>query len=55
MSFAVLAVPAFAAERGAPYEQTQADRALPDVSIRERPANVAARPFVDYNFIAPAL
>ena len=55
VSFAVLAVPAFAAERGAPYEQTQADRALPDVSIKERPANVAARPFVDYNFIAPAL
>ena len=48
-------MPAFAAERGAPYEQTQADRALPDVAIKERTANVAARPFVDHDFIAPAL
>jgi hypothetical protein len=86
VSFAVLAVPAFAAERGAPYEQTQFDRALPrvsenasagataarnernlpyeqsqadralaDVAIKERPARMATRPFVDHNFIAPAL
>ena len=31
VSFAVLAAPAFAVEIGAPYEQTQIDRQLPDV------------------------
>ena len=35
VSFAVLAAPALAAERGAPYDQSLADRALPQVEINE--------------------
>jgi hypothetical protein len=33
VSFAVLAVPALAAESGAPFEQTQLDRALPQIDV----------------------
>jgi hypothetical protein len=55
LSIAVLAAPAFAAERGAPFEQTELDRAQPDVAIKERPARVTDRAFVDHNFVAPAL
>jgi opacity protein-like surface antigen len=62
VSLAALAVPAFAAEVSAPYEQAQIDRQLPDVQRSERASdkstsaktqgNVWAN---DYNFIAPAL
>ncbi|OGA72322.1 MAG: hypothetical protein A3G81_15065 [Betaproteobacteria bacterium RIFCSPLOWO2_12_FULL_65_14] len=59
VSFAVLAVPAFAAEVGAPFEQNQLDRVLPNVQERAGNAsygatlesNVWAQ---DYNFVAPA-
>jgi opacity protein-like surface antigen len=61
VSLAVLAVPAFAAEVSAPFEQTQFDRALPTFQARsvERASagatagaeNVWAN---DHNFIAPA-
>ena len=54
VSFAVLAVPAFAAERGAPFEQTELDRAQPEVTIKARAARTPVRETVDYNFIAPA-
>jgi hypothetical protein len=33
VSFAVLSIPAVAAEYGAPFEQTQLDRALPQLDI----------------------
>jgi hypothetical protein len=52
VSFAVLAAPAVAAQ---PFEQTELDRVQPDVSIKERPARVTTRAFVDHNFVAPAL
>ena len=52
VSFAVLAVPAVAAQ---PFEQTELDRALPQVNVKARGTAVAAQPWVDYNFIAPAL
>jgi len=62
VSLAALAIPAFAVEVSAPYEQAQVDRQLPDVQIRGERAsdkststktqgNVWAN---DYNFIAPA-
>lgn len=54
VSFAVLAVPALAAERGAPFEQTELDRAQPEVTVKAREARGPARETVDYNFIAPA-
>ena len=48
VSFAVLAVPAFAAEMGAPFEQTELDRALPQVEISAtvyRNVDISSRPF----------
>lgn len=62
VSLAALAVPAFAVQVSAPYEQAQIDRQLPDVHTRGERAsdksssaqtqgNVWAN---DYNFIAPA-
>ena len=41
VSFAALAVPAFAVEVGLPYSQDQVDRALPNISI---PAGDATTP-----------
>ena len=70
VSFAVLAVPAFAAERGAPFEQTELDRVLPEVpggGERVMVASIGDTVYVsaeesdgaspwasDHNFIAPA-
>jgi len=56
LSLAVLAVPAFAVEKSAPYDQVEIDRHLPNVPERssastKTEANVWAN---DYNFIAPA-
>jgi hypothetical protein len=42
-------------DRGLPFEQTELDRALAGVSVKQRDARAAAQPWVDYNFIAPAL
>jgi predicted membrane chloride channel (bestrophin family) len=65
VSFAVLATPAFAVQISAPYEDTQNDRALPNVQAtgqrgttsQEGKSNSSeANPWKnDYNFIAPAL
>ena len=72
VAFAVLAVPvfAFAADRGAPYEQNVIDRALPDVRnpmVAEQPSasagatsrgssGLAIGPWAnDWNFIAPPM
>ena len=62
LSLAVLAVPAFAVEVSAPYEQAQVDRALPTVtqngdrassgSTQKEGSNPWAN---DWNFIAPSL
>jgi hypothetical protein len=59
LSLAALVAPAFAVEISAPYEETQADRQLPNVPQRssastqtQTQGNVWAN---DYNFIAPAL
>ncbi|HXJ50714.1 MAG TPA: hypothetical protein VNH16_04935 [Burkholderiales bacterium] len=63
VSFAVLAIPAFAVEVSAPYEDTQNDRVLPNVQTRgERDSKASntqsktqSNPWAnDYNFIAPA-
>jgi len=63
ISFAVLAIPAFAVEVSAPYEDAQNDRVLPNVQTRgERNSNASntqgksqSNPWAnDYNFIAPA-
>lgn len=50
VSFAVLAVPAFAAT----FEQTELDRALPNVQAKARDTHASVRETIDYNFIAPA-
>lgn len=72
VAFAVLAVPvfAFAADRGAPYEQNVIDRALPDVrnpAVADQPSasagatskgssGLATGPWAnDRNFIAPSM
>jgi len=62
VSFAALAVPAFAAGVSAPYEDTQNDRVLPNVQTKGERGNQAksnsseANPWAnDYNFIAPSL
>jgi hypothetical protein len=72
VAFAVLAVPvfAFAADRGAPYEQNVIDRALPDVHnpvVADQPSasagatsrggsGLATGPWAnDWNFIAPPM
>ena len=62
VSFAVLAVPAFAVEISAPYEDTQNDRVLPNIQIRgardskasDSQSKTQSNPWAnDYNFIAP--
>ena len=62
VSFAALAIPAFAAGVSAPYEDTQNDRVLPNVQTKGERSDQAksnssqASPWAnDYNFIAPAL
>jgi len=63
VSFAVLATPAFAAQISAPYEDTQNDRALPNVqttgergATSQKSNSTQANPWAnDYNFIAPSL
>ena len=60
VSFAVLAVPAFAADVSAPYEDTQNNRALPNVQANgersKKSDSKETNPWAnDYNFIAPAL
>ena len=55
VSLAVLAVPAFAVDASAPYEQTQIDRLLPNLPERAIETETQTNPFAnDYNFIAPA-
>ena len=60
VSLAVLAVPAFAVEASAPYEQAQVDRILPNIAERTERASTGStatqvNPFAnDHNFIAPA-
>jgi hypothetical protein len=60
VSFAVLAVPAFAVEVSAPFEQTQLDRAVPNVQERADHASsgsTSAKENIwanDYSFTAPA-
>ena len=59
VSFAVLAAPVFAAEVGAPFEQYQLDRVLPNIEIRASDASAGSTAKTDvwaqdYNFIAPA-
>jgi hypothetical protein len=61
-SFALLAVPAFAVNVSAPYEETQADRAQPNIQTPTRgerdskSSSQQSNPWAnDYNFIAPAL
>ena len=67
VSFAALAVPAFAVEHGKPFEMTELDRQLPQVNLpapadkrSANPGSQAARtaqasPWAnDWNFIAPA-
>ena len=66
VSFAALAVPALAVEHGKPFEQTEADRALPQVSTpapvdkrstdSRSPSSSSQSPWAnDWNFIAPSL
>jgi opacity protein-like surface antigen len=60
VSLAVLAIPAFAADVSAPYEETQVDRALPNVQVKgessKKSNSTETNPWAnDYNFIAPAL
>ena len=59
VSFAVLAAPVFAAEVSAPFEVTQFDRALPNVTERADNASSGATLdsgvwAQDHNFISPA-
>ena len=61
-SLAVLAIPAFAVERSAPYEQSQVDRVLPNVTQKSERANSGSTqkegnsPWAnDWNFIAPSM
>jgi len=63
VSLAALAVPAFAVQVSAPYEETQSDRALPNIQTRadrasDKSTSTKNQDGVwanDYNFIAPAL
>jgi hypothetical protein len=59
LSFAVLAIPAFAVETSAPYEQSQVDRVLPQTSERASSGSTqkeGSNPWAnDWNFIAPSL
>jgi len=63
ISFAALAVPALAVEHGKPFEQTEVDRALPQVkdpapatkrSTDSRSPSAQSPWANDWNFIAPA-
>jgi hypothetical protein len=65
VSFAALAVPALALEHGKPFEQTEVDRALPQVKdpapapkrstdSRSQPPSSQSPWANDWNFIAPA-
>jgi opacity protein-like surface antigen len=57
VSFAVLSVPALAAEVGAPYEQTQFDRGLYNAEQNASSGSNTSDNRVwqnDHNFIAPA-
>jgi hypothetical protein len=54
VSLAALSVSAFAVEIGAPYEQSQVDRQLPNVSERAERGTQGNAFASDYNFIAPA-
>jgi len=57
VSFAVLSVPALAAEVGAPYEQTQFDRGLYNAEQNASSGSNTSESRVwqnDHNFIAPA-
>jgi hypothetical protein len=61
-SFAVLAIPAFAVETSAPYEQSQVDRVLPSVTQNSERASSGStqkegnNPWAsDWNFVAPSL
>ena len=59
VSFAVLAVPAFAVQVSAPYEDTQNDRVLANIQTRgerdSKASNTQSNSWAnDYNFIAPA-
>ena len=62
LSLAVLAIPAFAVETSAPYEQSQVDRVLPNVTQKVDRASSGSTqkegnsPWAsDWNFIAPSL
>jgi hypothetical protein len=62
LSFAALAIPAFAVEISAPYEQAQVDRILPNVTTKSERATSGStqkegsNPWAnDWNFIAPSL
>ena len=56
VSFAVLAAPVFAAEIGAPYEQTQFDRGIStqNDNASSGSSNATGVWDSDYNFVAPA-
>lgn len=55
VSLAALAVPAFAVEISAPYEQSQVDRLLPNLPERAIQTETQTNPFAnDQNFISPA-
>jgi hypothetical protein len=60
VSFAVLAAPVFAVEVSAPFEQTQLDRAVPNVQERADHASSGSTSGKekiwanDYNFTSPA-
>lgn len=54
VSLAALSASAFAVEIGAPYDQSQVDRQLPNLSERADRGTQANAFVNDYNFIAPA-
>ena len=56
VSFAVLAAPAFAADRSAPYEETQFNRGVSVEQSASSGSSAAASGVwaQDHNFIAPA-
>ncbi|HJY77189.1 MAG TPA: hypothetical protein VKE95_11185 [Burkholderiales bacterium] len=64
VAFAALAVPALAVEHGKPFEQTEVDRALPQVNTpapadkrsTDSRSQRSQSPWAnDWNFIAPSL
>jgi opacity protein-like surface antigen len=57
VSFAVLAAPVYAADLGAPFEQTQLDRGVQNAQSDASTGASSTKDNVwadDYNFIAPA-